>query len=51
MAWQVGDTLVLFRADRILHEVCPALAPRFAATVWLYGGSAAHARAAKASGG
>ena len=46
-----GDTLVLFRADRMLHEVCPAKAPRFAATVWLYGGSKEQARRAKAAAG
>lgn len=34
-----GDTLVIFRADRVLHEVRPAKAKRFAMTVWLYGGS------------
>ena len=38
-----GDTLVIFRADRILHEVRPARAKRFAITIWLYGGSRAHA--------
>ena len=36
-----GDTLVLFRADRMLHEVRPAFAPRLAATMWLYGGTEA----------
>lgn len=36
-----GDTLIMFRADRLLHEVRPARAKRYAATVWLYGGDAA----------
>ena len=46
----IGDTLVLFRADRMLHEGLPSKAPRFAMTVWLYGGSAKDAEryAAKA---
>ena len=34
-----GDTLILFRADQLLHEVRPTHAARFAATMWLYGGS------------
>lgn len=34
-----GDTLVIFRADLVLHEVRPANAERLAATVWMYGGS------------
>ena len=36
-----GDTLIMFRADRLLHEVRPARAKRYAATVRLYGGDAA----------
>ena len=36
-----GDTLVLFRADRVLHEVLPARAQRVAATMWFHAGSAA----------
>jgi hypothetical protein len=38
-----GDTCVIFRADRVLHEVRPARAERLAATVWLYAGTAAQA--------
>ena len=34
-----GDTLVLFRADRVLHEVRPSQAARLAMTVWLYAGT------------
>ena len=34
-----GDTILLFRADKMLHEVRPSKGPRYAATVWLYGGS------------
>ena len=37
----VGDYLVIFRADKLLHEVRPSMAPRYAATVWLYGGTKA----------
>lgn len=37
-----GDTLVMFRADRILHEVRPARKARFAISMWLYGGSDEH---------
>jgi hypothetical protein len=37
-----GDTLVMFRADRILHEVRPARKERFAISMWLYGGSEEH---------
>ena len=37
-----GDTLVIFRADQMLHEVRPAKAQRFAMSMWLYGGSDAH---------
>ena len=40
-----GDTLIMFRADKLLHEVCPAHAKRFAATLWLYGGSRKAAKA------
>jgi hypothetical protein len=35
-----GDSLIIFRADKVLHEVRPARAPRYAATLWLYGGGA-----------
>jgi hypothetical protein len=45
-----GDTLVIFRADRILHEVRPAKAKRFAITIWLYGGSRVHAAKLRAQG-
>ncbi|KAL1515311.1 hypothetical protein AB1Y20_001943 [Prymnesium parvum] len=34
-----GDTLVIFRADRIVHEVCPAFQARLALTVWMYAGN------------
>lgn len=36
-----GDTLVIFRADRMLHEVRPASSKRYAATLWLYAGTKA----------
>jgi len=36
-----GDTLVIFRADQMLHEVRPAHATRLAATMWLYAGTEA----------
>merc|ERR1712087_977950 len=34
-----GDTFVLFRADRLVHEVRPAHKPRFAVTLWIYAGN------------
>jgi hypothetical protein len=34
-----GDTLVIFRADRVLHEVLPARTQRMAATMWLHAGT------------
>ena len=34
-----GNTLVLFRADRMVHEVCPSQAERLAMTVWMYAGT------------
>lgn len=45
-----GDTLIMFRADKVLHEVRPAKAKRYAMTVWLYGGSSEHAAALRARG-
>ena len=36
-----GDTLIIFRADQMLHEVRPAFAPRLAVTMWLYAGTEA----------
>jgi len=45
-----GDTILLFRADKMLHEVRPSKAPRYAATVWLYGGSGEHRRRMKERG-
>jgi SM-20-related protein len=33
------DTLVVFLAERVEHEVLPAFAPRLAATAWYYGRS------------
>ena len=41
-----GDTIVIFRADRILHEVRAVHRRRFALSMWLYGGSDAHVAAA-----
>lgn len=35
----LGDHFVIFRADKLLHEVRPATAKRLAITVWLYGGT------------
>uniref|UniRef100_A0A7S2CGQ5 Fe2OG dioxygenase domain-containing protein n=1 Tax=Alexandrium andersonii TaxID=327968 RepID=A0A7S2CGQ5_9DINO len=35
--WPEADTLVFFRADRTLHEVCPAYARRFALSMWFCG--------------
>merc|ERR1712157_596007 len=35
--WPEAGTLVLFRADTILHEVCPSAANRFALSVWFCG--------------
>lgn len=32
------DRLVVFLSERVEHEVLPALAPRWAATAWYYGG-------------
>lgn len=34
-----GGTFVLFRADRVVHEVRPALAERLAMTLWMYAGT------------
>lgn len=33
----IGDRLVVFRSDRVEHEVLPTQAVRFAATAWYYG--------------
>lgn len=44
-----GDSLVIFRADRVLHEVRPSHAPRYAATMWLYAGSREAAERANGS--
>ena len=44
-----GDTLVLFRADKVLHEVRPAQAARVAATCWFYAGSAQQSARARES--
>ena len=41
-----GDTFVIFRADRVVHEVCPAHHSRMAASVWFYGGHAEQRKAA-----
>merc|ERR1712113_621159 len=32
-----ADTLVLFRADELLHEVCKCSATRWALTIWFHG--------------
>ena len=45
-----ADTLVLFRADRLVHEVRPTHDPRMAASIWFYGGSAEQRRKAVARG-
>ena len=34
-----GGTVVIFRADQIVHEVMPALAERAALTVWMHAGT------------
>lgn len=46
-----GDTLIMFRADALLHEVRPALAPRMAATVWLYAGTKEQSARERGRGG
>ena len=46
-----GDTLVLFRADRVVHEVRPAHAERLAMTVWMYAGSKEQQRRQRAPSG
>jgi Rps23 Pro-64 3,4-dihydroxylase Tpa1-like proline 4-hydroxylase len=45
-----GDTFVIFRADRLVHEVRPSLGSRLAATIWFYGGSSQHRKNAIARG-
>ena len=45
-----ANTFVIFRADRIVHEVRPSHRERLAASVWFYGGSKAQAQAAVARG-
>jgi hypothetical protein len=45
-----ADTFVIFRADRMVHEVCAAHASRLATTIWFYGGNEAHRQAAVARG-
>ena len=42
-----GDTLVMFRADRLVHEVRPAHKSRLAVGMWLYGGNEKQAMKAK----
>ena len=47
--WEVEprkDTLVLFRADKMLHKVTPAHAPRYALTVFMSEGDSAKEREA-----
>ena len=46
-----GGTLVLFRADRTVHEVCPSHAERLAMTVWMYAGSKEQQRRARIASG
>ena len=41
-----ANTFVIFRADRIVHEVRPANRERLAASVWFYGGTRRAAQAA-----
>ena len=41
-----ANTFVIFRADRVVHEVCPAHKARMAASIWFYGGTKEQARAA-----
>ena len=36
----VADTMVVFRADRIMHEVRPCSRHRLAASVWILAGPA-----------
>lgn len=43
-----GDTLILFRADRIVHEVCASHAARLALTFWMYAGTREQAAAQRA---
>ena len=45
-----GDTLAIFRADRVVHEVCASHAPRFACTIWFYAGTRADREKAKERG-
>ena len=45
-----GDTLIMYRADRMVHEVRPAHRSRMATTVWLYGGADEHYEKAKREG-
>lgn len=45
-----GDTFVLFRADRVVHEVRPSHGSRIAATIWFFGGSREQRAAAVARG-
>jgi len=37
LVWPEAGTLVVFRADRMLHEVRPAHAPRYALSMWFCG--------------
>lgn len=41
-----ANTFVIFRADRVVHEVRPAHKARMAASIWFYGGKQEEARAA-----
>ena len=52
-AYEVAPTagkLVLFRADQIVHEVCPSAAERAALTLWFHAGTERQSRQAVASG-
>merc|ERR550525_674761 len=48
--WPEMGTLVIFRADRMLHEVQAARAPRLALTLWHYGRPQECTRAAASRG-